>query len=191
MVNSTSTKAKGLAVQALTHWGQATHECVSTLTIISPDNGLLPGRRQAIIWTNAGILLIRTLGTKFSEILSEIHSFSFKKIPLKMSSGKWHPFCLGLNVLKINSVGKKHPSRNCPCICYQSCCSPSKSRGRQVYQVTDHNSTAINNKNMATKWIFRVPTRGQEKSVYNFFNSMSRMPNFPCISIAHFASKWI
>ena len=31
--------------------------CVSKLTIISLDNGLSPGRRQAIIWTNAGILL--------------------------------------------------------------------------------------------------------------------------------------
>ena len=36
------------------------HLCVFHLTIISSDNGLLPGRRQAIIWTNAGILLIRT-----------------------------------------------------------------------------------------------------------------------------------
>ena len=40
-------------------------------------------RRQAIIWTNAGILLIGTLGTNFGEILSEIHTFSFKKIRLK------------------------------------------------------------------------------------------------------------
>ena len=66
---------------------------------IGSDNGLSPGRRQAIIWTNAGILLIRTLGTNFSEILGEIHSFSFSKMPLKMSSAKWRPFCLGLNVL--------------------------------------------------------------------------------------------
>ena len=49
--------------------------------------------------TNAGILLIGTLGTNFSEILVEIHTFSFKNIHLKMSSGKWRPFCLGLNVL--------------------------------------------------------------------------------------------
>ena len=39
-----------------------------------------PGRRQAIIKTNAGILLIRALGTNFSEILSEIHIFSFHKV---------------------------------------------------------------------------------------------------------------
>ena len=68
--------------------------------IIGSDNGLSPVRRQAIIWTNTGILLIGPLGTNFSEILSEIHTFSFKKMRLKMSSGKWRPFCLGLNVLK-------------------------------------------------------------------------------------------
>ena len=58
-----------------------------------------PGRRQAIIWTNDGILLIRTLGTNFSEILSEIRAFSFQKMRLKTSSAEWCPFCLGLNVL--------------------------------------------------------------------------------------------
>ena len=84
----------------LTHWGRATHICVSKLTIIGSDNGLLPGRRQAIIWTNAGILLIQPLGTNFSEILIRIQTFSFKIIHLKVSSEKWRPFCLGLNVLK-------------------------------------------------------------------------------------------
>ena len=83
----------------LTHWGRVTHICIGKITRIGSDNGLSPGRRQAIIWTNAGILLIRTLGTKFSKILSATHTFSFKKIHLKMSSGKWRPFCLGLNVL--------------------------------------------------------------------------------------------
>ena len=85
---------------ALTHWGRVTHLCVGELTIIGSDNGLSPGRRQAIIWTNAGILLIGPWGTKFSKILIGIHTFSFKKIHLKMSSVKWRPFCLGLNVLK-------------------------------------------------------------------------------------------
>ena len=36
---------------------------VVKLTIIGSDNGLSPGRRQAIIWTNAGILLIEPLRT--------------------------------------------------------------------------------------------------------------------------------
>ena len=49
-----------------------THICVGKLTIIGSDNGLSPGRRQAIIWTSAGILLIGPKGTNFSKILIEI-----------------------------------------------------------------------------------------------------------------------
>ena len=88
-----------LKSNGLTHWSGVTHTCVGKLTIIASDNGLSHGRRQAIIWTNAGILLIEPLGTNFSETLITIHTFPFKKIHLKMSSGKWRPACLGLNVL--------------------------------------------------------------------------------------------
>ena len=84
----------------LTHWGPVTHICVSDLTNIGSGNGLSPGRRQAIIWTNAGILLIGPLRTNFSEILIEIHAFSFTIIHLKMLSAKWRPFCLGLSELR-------------------------------------------------------------------------------------------
>ena len=81
-----------------------THICVSKLTIIGSDNGLSPNRRQAIIRNNAGLLLIGPRGTNFNEILIEILTSSFKKMRLKMSSGKWRPFCLGLNVLKVISL---------------------------------------------------------------------------------------
>ena len=84
----------------LTHWGRVTHICVSKLTTIGSNNGLSPGRRQAIIWISAGILLIGPLGTNFSEILIGIHTFSFKEMHSKLSSAKWRPFCLGLNELK-------------------------------------------------------------------------------------------
>ena len=84
-----------------------THICIGNLTIICPDNGLSPGRRQAIIWTNAGILLIGPWGTNFSEISIGIRIISFKKMHLKMSSAKWHPFCLGLNVLSNGQTGAK------------------------------------------------------------------------------------
>ena len=50
---------------------------------------------KAIIWTNAGILLIGPLGKNFSEILIGI----IEENALKMSSTKWRPFCLSLNVL--------------------------------------------------------------------------------------------
>ena len=91
----------------LTHWGRVTHICVSELTIIGSDNGLSPGRRQAIIWTNDGILLIGSLGTNFSEKLIEIYSISFKIIHWKISSGKWRPSCLGFDVLIIEITERK------------------------------------------------------------------------------------
>ena len=69
--------------RSLTHWGRVTHICVDNLAIIGPDNGLSPGRRQAIIWINAGILLIGPCGTNFSEILIGIQIFSFKKMHWK------------------------------------------------------------------------------------------------------------
>ena len=73
--------------------------CLGNLTTIGSDNALLPGRCQAIIWTNAGILLIGPMGTNFSEILVEIHAFSFKKMYLQMLSGKMLSILFGLNVL--------------------------------------------------------------------------------------------
>ena len=74
-------------INYLTHWGRVMHICISKLTIIGSDNGLSPGQRQAIIWTNVGILLTGPLETNFSEIFIAIYTFSFKKMHLKMSSG--------------------------------------------------------------------------------------------------------
>ena len=87
--------------KGLTHWGWVRHICIGRLTIIGSDNDLSPGWRQAIIWTNAWILLIEPLGKNFSEILIGIQIFSLKKMHLKMLSAKWRPFCLGLNVIKL------------------------------------------------------------------------------------------
>ena len=72
--------------------------CIGDLTIIGSDNGLSPGRWQAIIWTNAGILLIGPLETNFNWIFFEIQKFSYKKMNLKMSA-KWRPFFLNINAL--------------------------------------------------------------------------------------------
>ena len=88
----------------ITHWGRVTHISVSNLIIIGSDNGLSSDGRQAIIWTNAGLLSIGHLGTNFSEISREIHTFSFKKMHLKMPSWKCRPFCLCLNVLTDHAI---------------------------------------------------------------------------------------
>ena len=74
----------------LTHWGRARHICVSKLTIIGSDNGLSPGRRQAIIWTIAGILLIGSLRNKLQwninrSLCISISGYCFWKCPLLIS----------------------------------------------------------------------------------------------------------
>ena len=72
-----------------THWGRVTHLCVGDIAIIGSDNSWSPIRRQAILKTNAGILLIVPQGTNFSDILNEIHTFSFIKMHLNGSSATW------------------------------------------------------------------------------------------------------
>ena len=85
--------------KTLTHWGWVTHIWVSNLTSIGSDKVLSPDQHPAIIWTSPGIFLIGPLGTNVIEILIEIHTFSFKKMHLKMSSAKLRQVSFGLNVL--------------------------------------------------------------------------------------------
>ena len=80
-----------------------THICVGKLTIIGSDNGLSPERRQAIIWTNAGILLISPLGTNFGEILIEIQTIffeenTFENVVCEMLFVSSRPQCVNLTV---------------------------------------------------------------------------------------------
>ena len=54
--------------------------------------------------TNTGILLIRTLGTNFSDILSEIHTFSFnacENIVCEMAEISSRPVCVNTHRLMI------------------------------------------------------------------------------------------
>ena len=68
------------------------------------DNGLSPIRRQAIIQTKAGLLLIGPLGTNVNGILIKIQNFLFTKMHLKVSSVKWRPFCPGGDELRHRSL---------------------------------------------------------------------------------------
>ena len=76
-----------------------THICVGKLTTIGSDNGLSPGRRQAIIWTIAGILLFRPLGTKFKWNLNRnsyvfIQENSFENVVCEMAAILSRPQCV-------------------------------------------------------------------------------------------------
>ena len=90
----------------LTHWGRVTHICVGNLTIIGSDNGLSPGRRQAIIWTNDGKLLIGPLGNFNRNLNIFIQENAFENVVWKMSAVLSWPQCVKwkclhtLNVLK-------------------------------------------------------------------------------------------
>ena len=86
---------------------------VTTLTIIGSDNGLSPGRHQAIIWTKSGILLTGPLVTYFSEISIEIYAVSITKIHLKISHWKWRPFCPGLNVFMAPKLSNRGQNSTC------------------------------------------------------------------------------
>ena len=93
----------------LTHWGRETHLCVVKLTIIASDNGLSPGRRQAIIWTNAGILLIGPLGTNFNEVNRNSYIFIQENAPenvvCEMASILSRPQCVNdLSMILPHSV---------------------------------------------------------------------------------------
>ena len=75
-----------------------THACVSKQIIIGSDNGLSPGRRQAIIWTNDGILLTWLLGTQTSvKIESKFTHFiqenAFENVVWEMSATMSRPQC--------------------------------------------------------------------------------------------------
>ena len=116
---------------ALTHWGRVAHICVGKLTSIGSDNGLSPGRRQAIIWTNAGKLLIGHLGTNFNDILIGIQTFSFKKMHLKinvvceMASILSRPHCVNscraeAGIFRDNQVNATASDALAPCVAKSS-----------------------------------------------------------------------
>ena len=69
-----------------------THICVSKLTIIISDNGLVPG------WF--------VNRTNFNAILIKIHTLLYKKIHLKIYSGKRRKFCLGFKLLRVLRLHK-------------------------------------------------------------------------------------
>ena len=90
--------AKSTICHTLTHWCRVTHICV--INIIDSDNDLSCCRLHTIIWTNDTLLLIWTLRNYLSESYIEIHTFSFNKMRLKISSVKWWSFCLGSQWVK-------------------------------------------------------------------------------------------
>ena len=112
-------RVHAVSVYCLPYWDRVTHICASKLTVIGPDNGLSPGRRQAIIWTNAGLLLIWPLGTNLSDILLEVQKYT-RGQRYGISTTKWHLrefdqyllFLVICSIAKRNTVDLIDPLRN-------------------------------------------------------------------------------
>ena len=78
-----------------THWGRVMHIYISKLTTIGSDNGLLPHRRQAIIWTSAGMLLVWPLGTNLNRNLYIfIQGNAFENVVREMGEILSRPQCV-------------------------------------------------------------------------------------------------
>ena len=115
-------------VYPLTHWGRVTHICIGNFTIIGWDNGLPPGRRQAIIWTNAGIWSIGPLGTNFNVILIEnlnvfIQENALENVVCKMAvilfRGRW---------VKNDNIAKTNAKQTVHILWAILCAAPARSR---------------------------------------------------------------
>ena len=83
----------------MSHWGRVRHICVTKITIIGSDNGLAPIRRQAIIWTNAGIMLFWTLRNKLQWNFNQNPYIFNQENAFENAVWKMEAICLGLNVL--------------------------------------------------------------------------------------------
>ena len=97
------------SIHIITHW---------CLVIIGSCNGLVPFQHQTITWIIAD-LSIEPLGTNFNEFWIKLHTFSSRKMHLKMSSAKCRPFYSGFIALNIQEyligcvqLGRKYGWQN-------------------------------------------------------------------------------
>ena len=111
-----------------------TRICVSILTTIGSDNGLSPRRCLTIIhYLNQCWNIVNwTHGNKLQWNLIAIQTFSFRKMYLQMSSAKWRPFCLSLDVLRQRTL-------SCRCVIVATLCpcrqGPCPGHQRQTFHL--------------------------------------------------------
>ena len=94
-----------------------THICVSKVTIIGSDNGLSPGWRQTIIWTNANW----TPGNKFQwNLIQDLYIFiqdnAFENVVWKMAAKLSQPQCVNTGHVPFPIRTLQHVTLNLPWI---------------------------------------------------------------------------
>ena len=115
-----------------------------------------------------------------------MHAFSFKKIHLKISSGKWEPFCLGLNVLKNKVIGI-HKIGSIPILPHQfneNCCFwCGKIYFVSKNKMINRNSSLCHSLN---QWWLSSPTRMRHKpNTINFTYVYISKTNYAQLSHAN------
>ena len=97
----------------LSHWCWMTHLCISKLTITGSGNGLSPGQRQVIIWTNTGILA-RPKGGLFRYHVKRIHftmqGFGFLSAILRQN---WWPCTTTTDVPPLFNLARFDLNKDC------------------------------------------------------------------------------
>ena len=92
------------------------HICVSKLATIGPYNGLSPCWRQAIIWTNARIMLLGPSEIIFIWILIAIHTFYSRKyiwkVVRKLAATFSQPQCVKLSFVHSISSLYSNPAKS-------------------------------------------------------------------------------
>ena len=88
----------------LTHWGLVMHICHQPRPSLVQIMACRLFGAKPLSKPMLGYCELNSLRTNFSEILIKIQNFSLRKIHLKISSVKWRPYCLGLNVLTVEAV---------------------------------------------------------------------------------------
>ena len=108
-----SYRVQSHAASNSTHWGWVTHICVSKFFSLGSDNGLSPGRRQAIIWTNA--IINWTLRNKHQWNFNQnsyifIQENAFEMVVWKMPAILSRPQCVKRHTNHHHRTSVAHPS---------------------------------------------------------------------------------
>ena len=82
-------------LNGLTHWGRVMHICISKLTIIGSENGLVTSHYLNQWWN----IVNRTLGNKLQWNLNQNLYILIQGNALENVVWKWRPFCLSFNEL--------------------------------------------------------------------------------------------
>ena len=167
-----------------------THLCVSKLTSIASNNGLSPGRQQAIIWNNAGNFVNWTLRNKLQWNFNRnshifIEENTFENVVCEMSVILSRPQCVNVSISLVLfwcSFPRCSATR---------CCATHEINTNKL----SGNAWWIKSSNPPAKTLsfiripFVVALRNKSAKIPSIVFSLHRSKIIDCIIIKHFAES--